>query len=339
MSKERVRYDKFLLEEFCKKNNVILTKDYKNEKINGRIKIEAKCTTENCSNTFLRFFTSMYEKHNICCENCTKIKTLEKKKITSLKNYGVEFPMQNKNVVDKLKTICKEKYGVNNISQLSEIKEKKKESSIKIYGVKCVLQSKIVKDKIEETNVKKYGVKNVSQSVIIKDKKIETTMNNYGVENPFQSEVIKQKMKEICLVKYGCEHAMQNATIMENNTKKAFKQKTFVLPSGNELKCQGFEPFGLKDLIEIEHIDETDIKTGAKNVPTIWYLDNENKKHRHYVDIYIPSQKRCIEIKSTWTITLTDANIFDKQKAAKELGFKYEVWVYDEKGQRVMTYL
>ena len=45
--------------------------------------------------------------------------------------------------------------------------------------------------------------------------------------------------------------------------------------------------------------------TGCKNVPTIWYIDIDididGKKRRHFVDIFIPNQNRCIEVKSTWT--------------------------------------
>ena len=69
-------------------------------------------------------------------------------------------------------------------------------------------------------------------------------------------------------------------------------------------------------------------------------VQNENgKKHRHYVDIFIPSQKRCIEVKSTLTAKKNEHNIFLKQNAAKELGYKYEIWVYDKNGNKVETYL
>jgi hypothetical protein len=65
-------------------------------------------------------------------------------------------------------------------------------------------------------------------------------------------------------------------------------------------------------------------------VPTIWYNDLQGNKHRHFVDIFIPSQNKCIEVKSSWTVKLK--NVFLKQKAAKELGYNYEIWVYDNKG-------
>jgi hypothetical protein len=49
------------------------------------------------------------------------------------------------------------------------------------------------------------------------------------------------------------------------------------------------------------NILECDIVTKCTNVPTIWYNNKVGKKHRHYVDIFISSQNKCIEVKSTWT--------------------------------------
>ena len=80
-----------------------------------------------------------------------------------------------------------------------------------------------------------------------------------------------------------------------------------------------------------ENINEDDIITGCKNVPTIWY-NNSCKRRRHYVDIFIPSQNRCIEVKSSWTLKKKKDDIFVKQIAAKELGYSYEIWVYNPKG-------
>jgi hypothetical protein len=79
-------------------------------------------------------------------------------------------------------------------------------------------------------------------------------------------------------------------------------------------------------------MDESNIITGCKNVPKIFYIDDNKKQRVHFVDIYIPSQNRCIEVKSTWTFI--KPNVLNKQKAAKELGYNYEIWVYDKKGNK-----
>ncbi len=64
------------------------------------------------------------------------------------------------------------------------------------------------------------------------------------------------------------------------------------------------------------------------------YYEYNDKQHVHFVDIFIKSQNRCIEIKSTWTFE--KHNVLLKQKAAKELGYPYrdEIWVYDRKGNK-----
>ncbi len=92
-------------------------------------------------------------------------------------------------------------------------------------------------------------------------------------------------------------------------------------------------------LLQKELIEEQDIVIGCKNVPTIQYNDEDGKKHHHYVDIFISSQNRCIDVQSTWTTEKKKDNIFLKQQAGKDLGYKYEIWVYNNKGERVETYL
>ena len=92
-------------------------------------------------------------------------------------------------------------------------------------------------------------------------------------------------------------------------------------------------------IIYKENIDESNIITGVKNVPTIWYIGIDGKNHRHYVDIFIPIQNRCIEVKSTWTAKKNEDNIYLKQTAAKLLGYNYEIWVYNSKGIIVEQFL
>jgi 5'(3')-deoxyribonucleotidase len=125
---------------------------------------------------------------------------------------------------------------------------------------------------------------------------------------------------------------------MQVKSNNSYKLKEYILPSGNTIKCQGYEPFALDELIQNENIFENDIVTGTKNVPTIWYNDLNGKKHRHYVDIFIPSQNKCIEVKSTWTAHKNIDCIFLKQNAAKKLGYDYEIWIYNAKGEKIECY-
>jgi hypothetical protein len=205
------------------------------------------------------------------------------------------------------------------------------------YGTEHSLQSKEVKEKGKKTMMEKYGFENAMKSDIIKDKIKNTNLERYGVENVFQSEIHKEKIKNTCLEKYGVENVMYDPDIAARSLHNMAKKKSYTFPSGKEVMVQGYEPFALDRLIQLEKIDENQIETQRENVPEIWYYDPSGNKHRHYVDIYIESQNRCIEIKSTWTFQMEHCYIFEKQEAAKNLGYEYEIWVFSEKGELINT--
>jgi hypothetical protein len=183
----------------------------------------------------------------------------------------------------------------------------------------------------------KYGVDNPLNHPNIREKINNTIKEKYGVNYPSQCKEIQDKIIETYIKKYGYKNPMQNAEISEKSCKNSYKLKEFIMPSGKIIQCQGYEPFALSDLIK-ENINEIDIITNRKEVPNLWYLDNNNVSHRHFVDIYIPSQNKCIEVKSLWTIKKENSNIFLKQKSAKENGYLYEIWVYNQKGVKVEIY-
>jgi hypothetical protein len=125
---------------------------------------------------------------------------------------------------------------------------------------------------------------------------------------------------------------------MKKIVSSSFKLKDYVMPSGKIIKIQGYEHFALNELIYKNNVLENEIITGCENVPTIWYNDELNKKHKHYVDIFIPSQNKCIEVKSEWTAELNKHNIFLKQNAAKEAGYLYEIWIFNNDGNKIKLY-
>jgi hypothetical protein len=298
---------------------------------------------------------------NYGVEHNSQCQIIKDKKITTcLKNNGVEHPQQSKEIKNKSKKTCLTNYKFEYPSQSEEIKNKIKQTCLTNFGTEYPSQNELFKNCVKKTCLEKYGVEYVQQSKEIKEKSKQTCLSNYGVEHPFQSKEIKQrckdnnikkygvahysqtdefkeKYKKTSLKKYGVEHPHQNKEIMEKASKNAYKIKDFIFSSGKLIKCQGYEPFALNELVNIE--DETNILTGCKNVPTIWYNDNSGKKHRHYVDIFIPNKNKCIEVKSTWTFKKKNNNIFEKQKAAKELGYNYEIWIYDKNGNKVETFV
>ena len=201
-----------------------------------------------------------------------------------------------------------------NPSQNDEIKQKKIETCLKNYGVEHPLQNNRIKEQIKETNVEKYGV-----------------------ENPSQNDEIKQKKIETCLQNYGVEHPMQNPEILDKSFKSSYKLKDYTLPSGNIIKIQGYENYALDELFQ-DGVLEEDIVNGCSNVPEIWYNGLDKKVHRYYVDLYISIQNKCIEVKSDYTFNCDTETIILKQNAVKKAGYLCEIWVYNNKGEKVECY-
>jgi hypothetical protein len=81
---------------------------------------------------------------------------------------------------------------------------------------------------------------------------------------------------------------------------------------------------------------EDDIVVSRKNVPEIWFIDSKGKKNRYFVDCFIKSENKCIEVKSSWTLKKED--VFMKQQATKNAGYECEIWVYDKKGIKIEKY-
>lgn len=279
----------------------------------------------------------MLEKYGV--EYATQLIEVKNKiKNTNLEKYGYEYGLQNKEIIKKRETTNLEKYGVKHTTQRKDIKEKTKATNLEKYGVEYNSQRNDVKEKIKKTNIEKYGTAYGFQNEEIKEKIKATNLQKYGVEHNLQRDEIKEKVKATNLERYGVEYISQNPIIAENMMKRSYYKKEYTLPSGKVIKIQGYENYALDELI-INNTNENDIVTGCSNVPEIWYFDKDNKKRRHYVDIFIPSLNKCIEVKSTWTMKTQEDVVFLKQKAGKNLGYEYEIWVYGKNGKKVDFYL
>lgn len=333
----KVKYDINILNTFCYENNILLTDDYSNTFINRDSIIEGICKNINCENIFSKPFRQLL-KINGYCENCSKNNGKKKILETNIKKFGVDNAMKCQELKNKQKQTILEKYGVEHNSQLESIKQQKKMKSIEKYGTEYVLQSPQIRNQIIKTNLQKYGVENPQQNYEIKNKSYETNLKKYGVKHYVKTTECKLKIIETNIERYGVPHHSQNAEISEKMIKNAYNKKLYILPSGKTIFIQGYENFMLDYLLSVENIDEDDILTKRNEVPEIWYNDKTEKRRRHYVDFYIKSQNRCVEVKSTWT-NQPKNNVFEKQQAAKDLGLKYEIWILNKDGEVLDKYI
>ena len=191
-----------------------------------------------------------------------------------------------------------------------------------------VLTLPFFKNKREQTSIARYGVKSPIQLSYFKIKRIITSFERYGVENASQNISLKLKRIQTCLRKYGVEHVSQ-----ANIPRKPFKLKIFSFPCGKDIRVQGYEPFALEDLVK-EGYNSEDILTCRSEVPKIWYITPDSKRHRYFVDIYIPKENKMIEVKSDYTYNLHRDKIVLKAEECVRQGYVYEIWVYDYKKNR-----
>lgn len=323
-----------LIQEALQRDNANIMGRY--DKLSCRSKITFIC---NCGEEHTKNILIILDKGGAFCKKCTnktRAQTLEK---TNMERYGEKCTLNCKNTKEKAEKSIMDKYGCLNFSKLDEIQDKIKKTNMRKYNVEHVLQSDKIKRKIKNTIKEKYGVEFIGQSEEIKEKIREKNLIKYGCEWGLGNDQVKQKGKMTNLKKFGYKNVMHNPSIADKSSKARYKSKDYRLPSDQIIKIQGYENYALDKLLYEENIDESDIITGCINVPTIWYYDNDGVKRRHFVDIFIPSQNRCIEVKSDYTITIKKSNIFLKQEAGKKLGYEYEIWVFKSKGKLVEKYL
>lgn len=152
----------------------MLSKEYTG--YNDPLKYRCKCG--NIVDTSFRVFKN---KENKCCRKCAydimnenfkaknnglhHFQTEKFKKETKqkhLKKYGVDSPLKNKRVLDKLRKTNLERYGCEFVGSLESVKQKIKRTVREKYGVDYVHQNKEVRDKFNKTIQEKYNVPNVA---------------------------------------------------------------------------------------------------------------------------------------------------------------------------------
>lgn len=102
----------------------------------------------------------------------SKINRLYNRRITSLKRYGVEYPLQSR-----------------------EIRKKIKETNLKKYGSNSILGNKEFR--------KKYDIDNNFKKLEVKRKTRQTSISKYRTSHPQQNPWVKAKIKRTKLLRYG----------------------------------------------------------------------------------------------------------------------------------------
>lgn len=196
------------------------------------------------------------------------------------------------------------------------------------FGVDSALQNPDILAKRRETNLERYGTEEVLKSSKIQEQIRNTMIETYGAANPLQCEEIKTKKDKTCEERYGDKDIMHNPEIFEKVAKNSFKKKDYTLPSGKVITYQGYENVALDELLKT--FKEEEVVNDVKQMPKFMY-EFEDKKHRYYPDIYIPSQKRIIEVKSPYTYEKQLNQNHCKKEQVERDGYTFEFWICNKK--------
>lgn len=254
-------------------------------------------------------------------DSCLKLPDIRAKiEATNIEKYGYKYAFATPENLEKAREAHFAKYGVRFGTQCPETKEKIKKSCKETLGVEYPLLSKEVHKTIRKNNKDKYG----NEVYLASDTGKKHMKDKYGHHVYIQSETGKKYMKET----YGAEYAMQCPELFRKMQRKAYSTKSYTLPSGKVILVQGYENKCMDRYLVEEKYSEEDIVMADFCIPYV--LNGVNRKY--YPDIYIKSENKIIEVKSTWTYKLGYERNIAKWKAAVDAGYEMYVEVYSKKG-------
>lgn len=157
-------------------------------------------------------------------------------------------------------------------------------------------------------------------------KTVKAIKAKYGTDNVFRLDRVKKQIKETNIEKYGFESPMQNPDIMDKSFKNMKKYDKYVDVNGNECYLQGFDKYGLKELL-LEY-DEKNIIIDKKQIPRIKYFHN-NKNRIYTPDFYLPGENILVEIKSDYIFNKEYIQNMRKFSFAIKNGYKLRLMIFD----------
>lgn len=287
-------------------------------------KISKQPTCKTCKK-LLTFNKSISAYNTHCGISCASKDSDRIKKIkeTHLKNCGFETNLLLPDTIALRENRSKELFGTKNPFLSAELQKQLSQQCMNVHGVFNYGQTESAKETRKSTCLNRYGVENVTSLPSVIRKSAETKLIRYGCST-FNNH---QQSIQTNLIRYGVEHPAQNTDIHSKSDKGRWY--TMISPSGLEVKVQGYERFVLPILWE--RFSESDIIISRKCMPILWWLDNNNKKHRYYPDFYIPKLNLIIEVKSTYTAKYSEYKLKQITKTMQGLPYEFKVIIMKNK--------
>lgn len=273
-----------------------------------------------------------------CCKECSRI--LRRKK--SMEKYGVEHPMQLKEVQEKHKASVKAHFGVEHPLQCQELKDKAVQTNREKFGTDWALGNREFHEKCFDTMEKKYGYRTSFESPELMAKARETMIRKYGVDNPRKIYEVDKRIRTTCSILYGSENPMQNTAIASKAKRTRLKNNNGVFwtqSMNDKAVATNMKRYGTDNASKSEVIKER-IRKSCMDKYGVPYgcmvegakpqrISKLNKKFQQYLaenniestlevnignkffDLYIPSCKTVVEIDPSYTHNTEGCNHFN----------------------------
>ena len=124
-----------------------------------------------------------------------------------------------------------------------------------------------------------------------------------------------------------------NEALILSHTKNDRVLKWHTLSNGKKIQCAGYEGFAFDELLN--KYEENEIKVDELQVPIIEYKDKKGLNKFWSPDIFLPKEKKIVETLPIWTHTRNPDRSDLRSNASILEGYKYELWLYDSKGNRI----
>ena len=143
-----------------------------------------------------------------------------------------------------------------------------------------------------------------------------------------------ERKKESYQKKYGVDNPMQHPKINENSNINRYKFKAVDIHGRRFSHLQGYEPQGIKYLIENDGIPVEEIQSGRK-VPKIRYKF-QGKNKMYFPDMYINSKNLLVEVKCKYTYeNMLELNKA-KRDAAINTGYNFKTIIFTNNGKDIL---
>ena len=309
--KKPLNYTKELLDSIMERDEAVLLIDY--DKYTRNIDVQFMCK---CGEPAIKMFRYLVENAGARCPDCSVVVKTQKYEEACTKIYGVPYVMQTdtvkKHTRNQLVTFTRER--------LNEF----------------VTKENLIGEYDENTINRETDITFLCSTCGTQHTKTYRMIVEYcgAICKKCTDDVKQEKIKASLMEQFGVEYSLQVPEFSKKAHDAGCNTREFQFPSGKIVSVQGYEPLAL-ELLVMQDYDENDIITSRKQVPEIWWTDDEGKKHRYFIDIYIKNDNRLIEVKSDYRYKLDKYKLDYVWKICVEMGYNYEVWIFNKREELI----